>query len=277
MNRKKNRSRRVAQLFILVAASVIALSPFYVALCYAFKSRTEFVRTKLAFPTKLYLSNFAEALKVPYYFKAILNSAVVAFFMVLIIMLISATGAYIIVRKNNRFYSMMYYVFQLIVLIPFQTLMFPLYRELNSMHALNTLWGLVFAQVGMCVGYVVFLYAGFIKGVPVSLEEAAELDGCNRYQVFIRIVFPLLKPVNMTVLVLSFLNSWNDFAISMIICQKKEMRTIPMMQYAFFGEYSSNVSVAFAGALIAMVPTIIVYFCAQKYIVSGMTAGAVKD
>lgn len=90
-------------------------------------------------------------------------------------------------------------------------------------------------------------------------------------------MFPLLKPVNMTVLVLSFLNSWNDFAISMIICQKKEMRTIPMMQYAFFGEYSSNVSVAFAGALIAMVPTIIVYFCAQKYIVSGMTAGAVKD
>lgn len=81
----------------------------------------------------------------------------------------------------------------------------------------------------------------------------------------------------MTVFVLSFLNSWNDFAISMIICQKQGMRTIPMMQYAFFGEYSSNVSVAFAGALLAMIPTVVVYFIAQKYIVAGMTAGAVKN
>lgn len=172
---------------------------------------------------------------------------------------------------------MFYYIFQLVILIPFQTLMFPLYKELNSIHALNTLWGLVLAQVGMNVGYVVFLYAGFIKGIPISLEEAARLDGCNKYQVFFKIVFPLLKPINMTVFVLSFLNSWNDFAISMIICQKQEMRTIPMMQYAFFGEYSSNVSVAFAGALLAMIPTVVVYFIAQKYIVAGMTAGAVKN
>ena len=253
------------------------LAPFYVAVCYAFKSRTDFVKTKLAFPVTLYLENFKEAIAVPNYFTAFKNSIIVAGCMVFFITIISSAAAYIIVRKKHKFYQIFYYVFQLVILIPFQTLMFPLYRELNAIHALNTLWGLILAQIGMNVGYTVFLYAGFIKSIPVSLEEAAELDGCNRYQTFFRIVFPLLKPVNMTVLVLSFLNSWNDFAISMIICQKKEMRTIPMMQYAFFGEYSSNVSVAFAGALIAMVPTVLVYFLAQKYIVAGMTAGAVKN
>lgn len=275
--RKNKKIKLSANVLTLSMMCVLMLAPFYVAVCYAFKSRTDFVKTKLAFPTSLYLDNFREAVAVPNYFTAFKNSVIVAACMVLLIVLVSSTGAYIITRRNNKFYNMFYYVFQLVILIPFQTLMFPLYRELNAIHALNTLWGLVLAQIGMNVGYVVFLYAGFIKGVPISLEEAAELDGCNKYQIFFRIVFPLLKPINMTVFVLSFLNSWNDFAISMIICQKKGMRTIPMMQYAFFGEYSSNVSVAFAGALIAMVPAVVVYFLAQKYIVAGMTAGAVKS
>lgn len=273
----RNKVQQILIKVILVAASILILSPFYVAVCYAFKSRTEFAKTKLAFPTSLYLHNFLDAVKVPNYFTAFKNSVIVAVLMVSIIIIVSSTGAYIITRKKNKFYNMFYYIFQLVILIPFQTLMFPLYKELNSIHALNTLWGLVLAQVGMNVGYVVFLYAGFIKGIPISLEEAARLDGCNKYQVFFKIVFPLLKPINMTVFVLSFLNSWNDFAISMIICQKQGMRTIPMMQYAFFGEYSSNVSVAFAGALLAMIPTVVVYFIAQKYIVAGMTAGAVKN
>lgn len=275
--KKSKEIKRTANVLALAMVCVLMLAPFYVAICYAFKSRTEFVKTKLAFPTSLYLDNFMEAVAVPYYFTAFKNSVIVAACMVAIIVLVSSTGAYMITRKNSKIYHSFYYIFQLVILIPFQTLMFPLYRELNAIHALNTLWGLVLAQVGMNVGYVVFLYAGFIKGVPISLEEAAELDGCNQYQTFFCVVFPLLKPINMTVFVLSFLNSWNDFAISMIICQRKEMRTIPMMQYAFFGEYSSNVSVAFAGALIAMIPTVTVYFLAQKYIVAGMTAGAVKN
>ncbi|WP_026659933.1 MULTISPECIES: carbohydrate ABC transporter permease [unclassified Butyrivibrio] len=262
---------------VLTIISITILAPFYVAFCYAFKSRTEFARTKLAFPTSIYLKNFLEAIQVPNYFTAFRNSIIVAAFMVFTVMVVSSTCAYIIVRKKNKFYDAFYYIFQFVILIPFQTLMFPLYRELNAIHALNTLWGLVLTQVGMNVGYVVFLYAGFVKGIPISLEEAAMLDGCNKYQTFFKVVFPLLKPINMTVFVLSFLNSWNDFGMSMIICQKKEVRTIPMMQYTFFGEYSSNVSVAFAGAILAMIPTVVVYFLAQKYIVEGMTAGAVKS
>ena len=273
----KNRILNVVRILALSMLAIICLAPFYVAICYAFKSKVDFARTKLAFPTSLYLGNFVDALHVRNFFDSVRNSAVVAILMVIIIILFCSSGAYIIARKNNRFYNAIYYVFQLVILIPFQTVMFPLYKELSSIGALNTLWGLCLAQAGVNVGYYVFLYTGFIKNVPISLEEAAFIDGCNRYQTFYYVVFPLLKPITMTSIVLSFLASWNDFIISMIICQKLERRTLPLMQFYFFGEYSANVSVAFAASLIAMVPAVIIYFCAQKYIVAGMTAGAVKS
>lgn len=273
----KNRVLNFIRILALSFLALICLAPFYVAFCYAFKSKVDFARTKLAFPTSLYLGNFADALNVRNFFDSVRNSVIVASFMVVIIILFCSSGAYIIARRNNKFYNVIYYVFQLVILIPFQTVMFPLYRELSSIGALNTLWGLCLAQAGVNVGYYVFLYTGFIKNVPVSLEEAAFIDGCNRYQTFYYVVFPLLKPITMTSIVLSFLASWNDFIISMIICQKLERRTLPLMQFYFFGEYSANVSVAFAASIIAMIPAVIIYFCAQKYIVAGMTAGAVKS
>lgn len=277
MKTTKNRILNAVRILALSFLAIICLAPFYVAICYAFKSKVDFAKTKLAFPTSLYMGNFVDALHVRNFFDSVRNSAVVAILMVVIIILFCSSGAYIIARKNNRFYNAIYYVFQLVILIPFQTVMFPLYKELSSIGALNTLWGLCLAQAGVNVGYYVFLYTGFIKNVPISLEEAAFIDGCNRYQTFFYVVFPLLKPITMTSIVLSFLASWNDFIISMIICQKLERRTLPLMQFYFFGEYSANVSVAFAASLIAMVPAVIIYFCAQKYIVAGMTAGAVKS
>ncbi|MBR1875599.1 MAG: carbohydrate ABC transporter permease [Lachnospiraceae bacterium] len=274
---KKSLTLNCLRISLLIVFCIICFAPFYVALCYAFKSKSDFAKTKLAFPTSLYLGNFAEAIKMKEYFITVKNSVIVAFFMVLIVVCICSLAAYIIARKNTLFYNTTFYIFQLVILIPFQTVMFPLYKELSMIHALNTLWGLTLAQVGVNVGYYVFLYTGFIKSVPVSLEEAATIDGCNRYQVFWHIVFPLLKPINMTVIVLAFLGSWNDFIIAQIICQKVAKRTLPLMQFYFFGEYSSNVSVAFAAAIIAMLPAVIIYFMAQKYIVAGMTAGAVKS
>ena len=214
----KARILNAVRILALSFLALICLAPFYVAVCYAFKSKVDFAQTKLAFPTHLYLGNFIDALNVRNFFDSVKNSAVVAVCMVVIIILFCSSGAYIIARKNNKFYNAVYYIFQLVILIPFQTVMFPLYKELSSIGALNTLWGLCLAQAGVNVGYYVFLYTGFIKNVPISLEEAASIDGCNRYQTFFYVVFPLLKPITMTSIVLAFLASWNDFIISMIIC-----------------------------------------------------------
>ena len=277
MTRTKKQLFQGLRIFFLCIVCLIALAPFYVAVCYAFKSKVEIAKTKLAFPTTLYLGNFKEAIGLANYFNSFKNSVIVAAFAILIVVVICSMAAYIITRRNDRFYNAMYYIFQLIILLPFQTIMFPLYRQLYQVHALNSLWGLVLVQAGTFVGYNVFLYSGFVKGISYSLEEAAKIDGCNRYQTFGKIVFPLLKPIHVTVIILTFLSSWNDFMVPRIICQKQEVRTLPLMQYFFFGEYSSNINLAFAAALLAMIPTVVVYFCAQKYIVAGMTAGAVKS
>jgi raffinose/stachyose/melibiose transport system permease protein len=278
MNKKmKRRVSTGARVMVLCIFSLICLAPFYVAICYAFKSKSEFAKTRLAFPTSVYLENFRSAFALKNYFNSVKNSVIVAAFVVFFIVFICSMSAYIIIRKNNRVYNFIFYVFQMVILIPFQTIMFPLYKEISSMHALNTIWGLIFTEIGVYMGYYIFLYTGFIKGVPIALEEAASIDGCNRFQIFYKIVFPLLKPITMTVIVLCFLASWNDFFLPMIMCQKETARTLPLMQFYFFGEYSNEINMAFAAALIAMIPTVIVYFLAQKYIVEGMTAGAVKS
>ena len=201
----KARILNAVRVLALSFLGLICLAPFYVAVCYAFKSKVDLAQTKLAFPTHLYLGNFIDALNVRNFFDSVKNSAIVAICMVVIIILFCSSGAYIIARKNNKFYNTVYYIFQLVILIPFQTVMFPLYKELSSIGALNTLWGLCLAQAGVNVGYYVFLYTGFIKNVPISLEEAASIDGCNRYQTFFYVVFPLLKPITMTSIVLAFL------------------------------------------------------------------------
>lgn len=274
---RKNRTLNFIRIAVLWVFAIICLAPFYVAICYAFKSKSEFAKTKLAFPTSLYLQNFIDAFQLKNYFNSVKNSAIVAVCVVVLIVIVCSMSAYIITRKNNKFYNFIFYFFQMVILVPFQTIMFPLYRELSAINALSTLWGIILCELGVYMGYYIFLYAGFIKSVPIALEEAANIDGCNRLQTFIYIVFPLLKPITMTVAVLCFLSSWNDFFLPMIMVQKDSVKTLPLMQFFFFGEYTSNINLAFAASILAMIPAVVVYFCAQKYIVAGMTAGAVKS
>ena len=277
-NHGKRRIKDFCRITVLWLFAAICLAPFYVALCYAFKSKQEFAKTKLAFPTYLDLQNFIDAFALKNYFNSMKNSAIVAVFVVALILLVCSMSAYMITRRNDtKFYNFVFYFFQMVILVPFQSIMFPLYREISQFHLLSTNRGLILCELGVYMGYYIFLYSGFVKSVPVALEEAAAIDGANRYQVFIRIVFPLLKPINMTVVVLCFLASWNDFFLPLIMVQKDSAKTLPLMQFFFFGEYTSNINLAFAAAILSLIPTVVIYFCAQKYIVEGMIAGAVKS
>ena len=195
MTRTKKQLFQGLRIFFLCIVCLIALAPFYVAVCYAFKSKVEIAKTKLAFPTTLYLGNFTEAVGLANYFNSFKNSVIVAAFAILIVVVICSMAAYIITRRNDRFYNTMYYIFQLIILLPFQTIMFPLYRQLYQIHALNSLWGLVLVQAGTFVGYNVFLYSGFVKGISYSLEEAAKIDGASVFQRIKNIDLPELLPM----------------------------------------------------------------------------------
>lgn len=279
MKKKKSLLSRLLISFKIICLTIISgifLFPFYIAIAYAFKSRVETARSPISFPTSLYLENFKEAIKLPNYFHTFMNSVIVVIFVVILVVITCSMAAYIIVRINNKFYNTFYYTFQLSILLPFPAIMFPLYVLLKDLGMVNTLSGLIISQTGILIGFYTFLYAGFIKTVPIELEESARIDGCSRFRTFFQIVFPLLKPITMTIVILAFLASWNDFIVAMIVAQKPAVRTLPLLQFYFFGEYSQEINLAFAAVLISMVPVMLLYFALQRYIIGGVTAGAVK-
>ena len=136
--------------------------------------------------------------------------------------------------------------------------------------------GLVYMYIGFGASMAVFLYHGFVKSIPVSLEEAATIDGCSRFGVFWKIVFPMLKPTTMTVIILDVIWIWNDYLLPSLVLSSKANRTIPLSTFSFFGQFTIQWNMAMAGLTLTIIPVVIFYLCAQKYIIKGVAAGAVK-
>lgn len=267
---------KIVKIVILWIITLIFLFPFYIAILYAFKSPEEIAADPISFPSRLYLENFVEAVKLPNYISGFFNSLITAVAVVFLTVITTSMASYKIVRKNNKFYGIFYYLFQFSILLPFQVIMYPLYSQLKQFNMINRLPTLMIVQTGILIGFYSFLYAGFIKTVPLELEEAARIDGCSKYGTFFKIVLPLLKPITMTIIVLVFLASWNDFIVPMVFMQQANVRTMPLIQFYLFGQYAQYVNIAFAAVILSMIPVLILYFALQKYIVSGITAGAIK-
>ncbi|MDQ0917032.1 carbohydrate ABC transporter permease [Paenibacillus sp. V4I5] len=267
---------KIVRAIVMYLVAALFLFPFYIAVVYSLKTPVETAKAPLSFPVHFAWSNYSKAIEAANFFMALKNSLIVTVATVILAVLVCSMGAYVISRNNNKFYNFFYFLFMSSIMMPFQVIMFPLYKTWVNLSLLNTLHGLTISLVGVQIGYFCFLYVGFIKTVPRELEEAATIDGASRYRTFFSIIFPLLKPINMTIIVLSALGAWNDFVVSMVIVQKKAVSTLPLVQFQFFGEYTSEVNMAFAAILMSMVPIMLFYIFAQKYIIGGVTAGAVK-
>ena len=263
---------------VMWCVTILFLAPFYVLIIYAFKPReATMLKNPLAFPDTLYLQNFVEAVQKSDFLRAFTNSTVSTVCGVVVLVLICSMAAYIVVRRgNNRFYGVWQYIFLASVMLPFQTIMFPLYKNLMNLHLLNSRPAYVLVSVGFQMGFDIFLYCGFIKTVPVELEEAAAIDGCSRMGIFWRIVFPLLKPVTMTVVVLSALGIWNDYLMSSLFLTDEVKRTLALTIRVFVNEYSVDYAPMLAGLFLSMIPMLIFYVLCQKHILEGVVQGSVK-
>jgi len=263
--------------FIKALAVFMALSPFYVALVFSFKSKQDIAYTGLALPSSLDLSNYIEGIKIANFFTALKNSVITTVGTVAILILVTSLSSYIIARRQkSRFFTICYYAFLGSILVPFQSIMFPLYMNLRSAGLINSLSGYIIARAGFLIAYNTLLMTGFVKSVPLELEEAALIDGAGPLKTFWLIVFPLMKPIVATSLIINSLYTWNDFIISVIILQRDFVRTLPLTQFYFFGENSVELGMAFAVLILSMIPIIAVYLLMQKYIVEGITMGGVK-
>lgn len=257
------------------------MSPFYVALNYALKTKQEIAQTGLAWPEAFHFENFTEAIRQTYvagmpFFKVLMNTVVATVVGTIVIVFISAMAAYSIARRKGKIYSLCYTLMVVTLLVPIQAYMFPLYDELRAMGLLNTTLGFIFAKVGAQVGYSVIITTGFVKNISVEIEEAALIDGASILKMFVKIVMPLLKPIFMTSIVINALSIWNDFGLAFIILTKPANYVLPLLQFTFITSNTSMLNLAFALFLLTMLPILILYLFLQKYIVSGIMLGSVK-
>ncbi|MDO5422107.1 MAG: carbohydrate ABC transporter permease [Eubacteriales bacterium] len=263
---------------LAVLVIFLFLSPFYIAVVNSFKTQLETAENALALPSSLSFANYQDAMKKINFSKSLLNTLIVTVAGDVLIVVCSSMSGHAIARNLNKhiYFKILDRVFLSSIMIPFQVIMIPVYKIFKSMGLINNLLGMIIMLTGISVAYATFLYVGFIKSVPVELEEAARIDGCNQFQAFWMIVFPLLKPITATVAALHAMWLWNDFNISLILLQKDEVRTLTIKQFYFFSEYASDYNMAFAAAIMGMIPVLIFFLLMQKYLVGGITAGAVK-
>lgn len=271
--------RKIKQFLFTVfkcLVTLIVVSPLYIALIYSVKSKPELVHNRLAFPKVFHWENFTNAINTSNFGLAVKNSLITTVIAVFFITVICSMASYMIARKNNRLYNTIYYIFVGAMIIPFQSIMTPLYVNMSHWGLLNKLSGFILAKIGFQIAFTVLLVSGFVKTIPKELEEAVAIDGAGVYQIFFKVVLPLLKPIIVTSLVLNTLNVWNDFQMSLTLLQRKEVRNVPLTQYFFFGENNIELGLAFALFILSMIPILVLYISLQKYIISGITSGAVK-
>ena len=204
------------------------------------------------------------------------NSVINTIPTVLILMGFTSMAAWVLARYDGRVYRLIYAVLTLGLLIPFQCFELPLFLNWYNMGLVSTNIGFIIARSGLQISISMVAVTGFVKTVPRELEQAASIDGCNRFQTFWKVVFPLMTPINVTQLVLNTLFIWNDYSTSIILLREKDSKSLTLAQIQYFNGKTTELNEAFAFFILAMIPILALYLLCQKYIISGITAGAVK-
>ncbi|MNB71805.1 L-arabinose transport system permease protein AraQ [compost metagenome] len=261
---------------VTLILAVIFFFPIFFNLMSAFKSNGEIMRNAMAFPKSLYLESFKYLLTETNFPHAILNSLILTVVSIAAQVLFIPMAGYAIERRNTKWTQAVFIFFLAGMMIPFQAYMIPLFKELKVLGLYGSLVGPICVYVAGAVGFGCLLYTSFVKGIPKEIEEAAEIDGCNRYGIFWKIVFPLLGPVTASMVVLNGLGIWNDFLMPMLVLPSGKPKTMVVEIYRYIGEFSSRWDMIFAGTAMSVIPVLIIFIALQKYFVKGIASGATK-
>ena len=275
INMKKT-GKNLLVLLALLPGIILIIFPMYVTIVTAFKTPQESGSSFFALPSSFFLGNFISVLNKSYYFRYILNTAVILVCSVIVELLIVPMAAYSIQRNNRKYYRFIYIFIVCGLFVPFQVRMVSLVQMMSQLHLMSKL-GMVFLYLAATTPPGVFLITGYLKSVPEQIEEAAYMDGSSYGATYFRVVFPLLKPILSTLLIKDSLFIWNDFQLPLIILNgSTKSWTLQLFQYNFKSQYSFDYNLAFASFIMTMLPILILYILIQKNIVAGLSAGAVK-
>ena len=264
---------------ILFMGVCLILFPIYITIITALKTPAESAQDFFSFPSSFNLNNFREVINKGHYLRYVFNSVSVTAGGSVLIILFVPMASYAIARKksSSKFYNFLYYYIIIGVFIPYQVIMIP---QVKLMYKFNlmSIPGLIILCVTFSLIQGVFLFVGYIKAaVPRELEESACIDGCSIIRIYFSIVFPLIKPMTATVIAIKALWMWNDYLLPLIILNKSmSFWTLPLFQVNFKQQYTFDYNLAFASFLMAMLPIMLLYAFLQKYIIGGLTSGALK-
>ena len=268
----------LATLFFTLV-SIIFVAPIFIVLINSMKSKTFINLETFKLPTEesyVGLENYKTAITQYDFLKALGWTLFITVFSVAVILICCSMTAWFITRVKNVFTKMIYLLCVFSMVIPFQMVMFTLSGTADSLH-LNTPWGIVIVYLGFGAGLAVFMFTGFVKSIPVEVEEAAMIDGCSPLRTFFCVVVPMMKPTFISVGILEAMWIWNDFLLPYLVLDIKEFKTISIVIQYMKGSYGRvDMGAIMACLIMAIIPVVVFYLCAQKYIVKGVAAGAVK-
>lgn len=265
---------------LLVLGCVTILFPLYMTIIIAFKSPSEMTNDiygALSLPQSFSLDNFAEAMRVTDFWHSIGNSVIITAATIILSLVIHSMAGYAIGRNMNRKkgFKMIYFYIVSGMFVPFAILMMPLVKQTANL-GLDNMVGVVILYTVFYMPMNVMLYSGYMKNVPMAMEEAADMDGASAWRTYWTIIFPMMKPMHATVAVLTALGTWNDVMTPLVIMSGSDNVTLPLAQLNFQTQFGTNYNLAFASYLLALLPIVIFYIICQKQIIGGVANGAVK-
>lgn len=265
---------------MLIVGLITVVFPLYLTVVIAFKQPSEMTNSVagiLSLPKSWSLHNFAEAMRVTDFWRSLGNSVLLTLVTVVLSILIHSLIGYAIGRNksHSRFYNFAYLYIVSGMFVPFAILMMPLVKQTAQMGIANR-FGVIILYVVFYMPMNVLLYTGYLKNIPVALEEAARVDGASTWRTYWKVIFPVMKPMHATVAVLTALGTWNDVMTPLVIMSGTDQNTLPLAQLNFQTQFGTNYNLAFASYLLALLPILLFYIICQKQILSGVVNGAVK-
>jgi len=273
---KENTLVRAIQYTALLVGVFIVMIPVYLTINLSFKTQVESAQSFFAPPSGLYFGNFASVIKGKFWIN-LGNSLMITLVSMLFIMVLIPMVSFAISRNmKHGYFKFVFYFILAGIFVPFQVIMLPVLKHMSNLHLLNQL-GLILMYIALSFTQGIFLSVGFLKNVPIELDEASTIDGCGIWQTFVRIIYPLMLPIIVTIVTLNSLWIWNDFQLPLILLNRSpNYWTLPLFIYNFKSDYGANYNVAFAGFLLTMLPIILLYSVMQRHLISGLTEGALK-
>ncbi|MDI4650015.1 carbohydrate ABC transporter permease [Cohnella hashimotonis] len=272
-----NKAARWVGEVVMVLLSLVFLYPLFLAIFNSFKSFQEVMSDVIALPKHWTFDNYTYVWNFINYPRLFLNNTIITVLGLAGIVLVSSIAAYKLARTKSRLSGIVYFICIMPMLIPFQSIMLTVLKTARFLHLSDSTWGLGLLYWGFGAPLAVFIYHGFVKGIPKELDESAMIDGASGFGLFFRIIFPLLKSVTATIVIIDVMWIWNDFLLPLLMVNgSPTTKTLTLAAYTFVGQYTSDWQYAMTAMVMAVLPSIVVFMFLQKYIVKGVVAGAVK-